>query len=987
MRDNGPVTNREIEMPTGSIIVSKTDLKGKITFVNQDFIDISGFSEEELMGQPHNLVRHPHMPVEAFADLWGTIQAGLPWEGVVKNRTKNGDHYWVLANATPLMTGSTITGFISIRTKPTRDQIAQAEALYEKIRTGKAKDIALKNGRVLSKNATERAARLAGSVSGRLGGVLIVLGLMLALVGWLSMNGMNGMDQSVEEIYRDDTVPSVDLGIISTLAFEDFELISLAQSELVHGTPKQSIAERLDKIAANEDAINQKWTAYVRGARSDDASALQTKFENARDALLKQAMAPTIALIKAGDAAKLDEQIDTTYRPLFLNYVSALNALMENKRAAAKTTREEASHQFHVRFAYTSALLLISLFAAGALGVWIMRVVRRPIVIMADHMDAIASGNINYHVPHATVPEFDRLYSSLRSLRAKMIYSIQESEEIARKGDDTLRLEMLALTKTLEDEVQDAVGEISNLSSRLSESATNLLHVSDDLNVKASEVAESVRTTTGNVQTVAGATEELEATSREILSQIDNSSRLALAARERVTAASQKVDGLSDATSQIGTVVSIIRKIAGQTRLLALNATIEAASAGEAGKGFAIVAGEVKGLAGQTEEAIGIVNSQAQKITTETHEAVEGVNAVAATIQEIDTIAVEIARSAAEQRSATAEIMASASQAADHTLLVANNMEAVVEGVDVAGKTARLVNELSTNVHTDIASLQRRLYVIMRASYGGNRRLIKRVTTAIPFTARFPNATFNGFTGDISTGGAMLIVNGETIDDLAQDGMLELEGVGELSIRLISQESHGMLVHFEKVSEESLNALEEVMHRSIENDARHIKYAEAVSDPAGKALEQAVREGTISMEDLFALRYTPIEGTEPVQVIAKHTEIAERVFPSLIEPPLSSDANIVFCCITDRKGYIAVHNRKYSNPQKPGDTKWNTANCRNRRIFDDRTGIMAARCTKPIVQTYSRDMGGGEFVLMKEIDVPISVNGKRWGAVRMGIKL
>src|SRR5437868_5167235 len=103
MRKNLPITNVEYEMADGKPIVSKTDLKGKITYINPYFVEVSGFTEEELIGAPHNLVRHPDMPAEAFADLWQTLKAGLPWTGMVKNRRNNGDYYWVVANVTPVI--------------------------------------------------------------------------------------------------------------------------------------------------------------------------------------------------------------------------------------------------------------------------------------------------------------------------------------------------------------------------------------------------------------------------------------------------------------------------------------------------------------------------------------------------------------------------------------------------------------------------------------------------------------------------------------------------------------------------------------------------------------------------------------------------------------------------------------------------------------------------------------------------------------------
>ena len=105
MKINMPVTNREVELREGSQIVTKTDTNGVITYANRDFVEISGFSEQELIGSNHHIVRHPDMPPAAFADLWENIKAGNPWSGLVKNRCKSGDFYWVLANVAPLIEG------------------------------------------------------------------------------------------------------------------------------------------------------------------------------------------------------------------------------------------------------------------------------------------------------------------------------------------------------------------------------------------------------------------------------------------------------------------------------------------------------------------------------------------------------------------------------------------------------------------------------------------------------------------------------------------------------------------------------------------------------------------------------------------------------------------------------------------------------------------------------------------------------------------
>lgn len=151
MRRNLPVTNNEYVLEDGRPIVSKTDLKGKITYVNPYFIEVSGFDEQELLGEPHNLVRHPDMPVEAFADLWATLKKGEMWTAVVKNRRKNGDYYWVMANVTPTMEDGRIVGYMSVRTKPTRDQIRATEELYCRMRDDKTGKITIRGGQVVER--------------------------------------------------------------------------------------------------------------------------------------------------------------------------------------------------------------------------------------------------------------------------------------------------------------------------------------------------------------------------------------------------------------------------------------------------------------------------------------------------------------------------------------------------------------------------------------------------------------------------------------------------------------------------------------------------------------------------------------------------------------------------------------------------------------------------------------------------------------------
>ncbi|MBP2169386.1 aerotaxis receptor [Erwinia toletana] len=140
MRNNQPVTQQEYVFDNDATLMSTTDLNSYITYANDAFIEVSGFTPEEINGQPHNMVRHPDMPPEAFADMWSTLKHGEPWTALVKNRRKNGDHYWVRANAIPVVRNGKVHGYMSVRTKPTAEEIRQTEQLYREFREGEGKN-------------------------------------------------------------------------------------------------------------------------------------------------------------------------------------------------------------------------------------------------------------------------------------------------------------------------------------------------------------------------------------------------------------------------------------------------------------------------------------------------------------------------------------------------------------------------------------------------------------------------------------------------------------------------------------------------------------------------------------------------------------------------------------------------------------------------------------------------------------------------------
>ncbi|OAN49147.1 chemotaxis protein [Paramagnetospirillum marisnigri] len=986
MRVNEPITNHEIELPEGTVLVSKTDPQGRITFVNQAFIDISGYTEEELIGAPHNLVRHPHMPPAAFADLWATIKSGKPWEGIVKNRAKNGDHYWVRANATPEITDGEITGFISIRSAPSRAQIDAAEKLYEQIRNGTARNITVTEGRVLGTTLAARLGRLANSITGRLTVIIAVLVMVMILGMGAVLDGMGDSNEALRAVYEHRTVPAGQLADVVDRMRDNLLNAQLLQDELA-ASNSLGVQKRIARIRANRDHIGAVWQTYRSNPLTEEEKELADEFEQARKSYVSNGLEVAISLAEAKDLEGLRGHSADTLHQLFEEAHQAARSLVLLQLRVAGELYEDAKTDFrhHMRLGFT--FLVSGTLLAVLLAVLLVRFLRKPLARLERHFNAIAAGDFVHEIEIEAVAEFQRPNAQLRAMKAKLGYAALERQENAAKAEAHLKKEMLKLTVLLEGEVETTVAEISTQADRLREGAAKLLATAEELQAQSQSMATAIEITSGNVQTVAGATEELEASSREITARIQHSSEYSEAARQRVDAASASVGTLTEATARIGDVASLIQAIAGQTRMLALNATIEAARAGETGKGFAVVASEVKGLAGQTEDAIGRVNAQAQDIERTTREAVTTVEAVAETIRDIDAIAGQVAESAEQQRAATAEIMASAVQAADHTREVAHTAASVLHGAEMTGTTARKVNELSALVSHDIGALQRRLNVILRTSYGGNRRAVERVPVSVEFSAEFGDQRFSGQTGDISVMGALLVVGNAPKLEGAM-GTITFPGVGTIPSKAILGSQLGIQCQFVKVSKDQKQAITDAIEAAKARDLPYIQAAQQTAAKVATALEKAVADGRISLGDLFDNDYVPIPDTDPLQLLAKHTALTDLLLPDIIDTELARDPRVVLCCASDRNGYIATHNRKYSEPQRPGDKLWNMAHSRNRRIFDDRTGILASRNTQPyLAQTYVRDMGGGQFMLLKEIDCPIMVGSRHWGALRYALKL
>jgi len=256
MKNNQPVSQREYVLADDALIMSITDPQSHIVYVNLDFVETSGFERDELTGQPHNMVRHPDMPPEAFADMWSTIKAGESWVGLVKNRRKNGDHYWVRANATPIEQEGRITGYTSVRVKPSRQEIDAADALYQKMREGRAGGLALRKGLVVRRGLFAWMSLFqVMSVRWRIRSALLLVAMIAAL--GLLVGGATGPALGI------GLAALVLASLVGGLLLEQqiaapLELVLEDAKRAAHGQPCQREGlDRIDEIGMLMRAIHQ----------------------------------------------------------------------------------------------------------------------------------------------------------------------------------------------------------------------------------------------------------------------------------------------------------------------------------------------------------------------------------------------------------------------------------------------------------------------------------------------------------------------------------------------------------------------------------------------------------------------------------------------------------------------------------------------------------------------------------------------------------
>jgi methyl-accepting chemotaxis protein len=599
--------SQEYFLPADTVILSTSDLQGNILTFNKGFLWASGYTESELKGKPHSILRHPDMPKEAFQDFWQTIQAGRPWFGFVKNQRKNGDHYWVAANAAPIFTDGNITGYVSVRYPATLEQKNMAESLYAQIR-----------------NRTASMPWTPKPKFDRLTLVGIIIGAVSIFMPYITVNELIEVTASL--------FGASALVLIAWRA----AMLARPNSKQMSALIDISNGKFRDKIQGNDHWTN--WLNLLRTRIGQNAS-------NAFDASQESAILTT-----AMNAASTNLMVaDADFNILSIN--TSLTTMFAQNEAEIKTALPQFNAKkvigsnmdiFHKNPAHQRAMVArLTAPWSGELSVgrlklkltvvpivqnqhklgyvveWLDVTEQRLVESALSHTIEDASKGIitnrintqeltGFYLSAAT--GINNLLSGLHQFMSKTIHNIGElafnrlNGELKGNFEGSFRMTQSAINIALHG-LNETIGEVQFTASNVNDAMAQL--------------SQGVHDFSGKVQQQAAAIEQTSAATTQMLSSIQqnvetikSANELTMVVTEQVVAGSkimeealESMQAVETSGQKIGNIVNLIDSIAFQTNLLALNAAVEAARAGEHGRGFAVVASEVRSLAGKSAEA------------------------------------------------------------------------------------------------------------------------------------------------------------------------------------------------------------------------------------------------------------------------------------------------------------------------------------------------------------------------------------------------